>query len=391
VVEGVAIYFADRAEVRLRADAYRRREMEWTLLKQQAEQQLESLGLQTEQQQLLLDAAELKQKRTLKANEQAQSLYTFIQNRATNTALYQWLLAQMSTLYFQAYDSVLSLCLATEACWQYEIGDVETRFVPAGAWADNRYGLTAGESLALGLLQMESAYLMRDERRLELVKTVSLRRLLQVDQDAEGEEGWSSVIARLRENGSVDFQLTPSLFDHDYPGHYLRQLVQVTVSLPGVLGPYEDAHAVLRQLTSSYLLKADIGGCKYMYQQAQQLPGEHDDINPRFVVANPRISQQVAISSDREDPGLHTARWDDERYLPFEGTGAVSSWTLNFPRHGSAQQQALFDGLQDIILHLRYRSMDGGQSFAEEVKALSAETLGDGARHLGREVILQRV
>jgi len=391
VVEGVAIYFADRAEIRLRADAHRRREREWALLKQQAEQQLESLGLQAEQQQLLLDAAELKQKRTLKANEQAQSLYRFIQNRATNTALYQWLLAQMSTLYFQAYDSVLSLCLATEACWQYEIGDAETHFISAGAWADNRHGLTAGESLALGLLQMESAYLMRDERRLELVKTVSLRRLLHDYQEAEGEAGWSSVIARLRENGAIDFQLTPSLFDRDYPGHYLRQLVQMSVSLPGVLGPYEDAHAVLRQLTSSYLLKADIGGCKYMYQQTQELPGEHDDVNPRFVVANPRISQQVAISGDREDPGLHTARWGDERYLPFEGTGAVSSWTLNFPRHGSAQQQALFDGLQDIILHLRYRSMDGGQSFAEEVKALSAETLGDGAGHLGREVTLQRV
>jgi hypothetical protein len=370
LLEGSAVYFSDSAEAQLRADAHERRRNEWAFLKDEAQKQVEALALQDELQQMLLRSAQLKRDRSRKSSEAAQALYAFIQNRATNAALYQWLGGQMATLYFQAYDAVFSLCLATEACWQYEIGDGDTRFIPVNAWQDNRHGLTAGESLGLGLMQMESAFLVRNERSLDLAKTVSLRRLLADYQTDESEAGWPSVIAQLRTSGTLDFALKPSLFDRDYPGHYLRQLEQVTLSLPGVLGPFENARAVLGQLTNSYLLKADLGGCKHMYQQANELPGEHDDVNPRFVIANPRSGQQIAISGDTEDSGLHTPLAGDERYLPFEGTGAVSSWTLTFARHECVTQQRMFDDLQDIIIHLRYRAMDGGKVFAGQVKAL---------------------
>jgi hypothetical protein len=370
LLEGSAVYFSDSAEAQLRADAHERRRNEWAFLKDEAQKQVEALALQDELQQMLLRSAQLKRDRSRKSSEAAQALYAFIQNRATNAALYQWLGGQMATIYFQAYDAVFSLCLATEACWQYEIGDGDTRFIPVNAWQDNRHGLTAGESLGLGLMQMESAFLVRNERSLDLAKTVSLRRLLADYQTDESEAGWPSVIAQLRTSGTLDFALKPSLFDRDYPGHYLRQLEQVTLSLPGVLGPFENARAVLGQLTNSYLLKADLGGCKHMYQQANELPGEHDDVNPRFVIANPRSGQQIAISGDTEDSGLHTPLAGDERYLPFEGTGAVSSWTLTFARHECVTQQRMFDDLQDIIIHLRYRAMDGGKVFAGQVKAL---------------------
>ncbi|WP_341959302.1 neuraminidase-like domain-containing protein [Pseudomonas sp. RC10] len=368
LMEGVGMAFSDAAEVHLRADAQARRREEWTMLRDQARHHVEATERQIEQHRMQIASAQIKRERSAMARQHAQSMYAFMQNRATNAALHEWLLSQMSTLYFQAYDAVLSLCLAAEACWQYEIGEPQTTFIPLGAWVDNRHGLTAGESLNLGLLQMESAYLLRDERRLSLVKTVSLRRLLQQYPGEGGESDWAAVIARLRNAGALDFQLTPSLFDRDYPGHYLRQLAQVSVSLPGVLGPYENARLMLSQLSSSYLLKPDLGGSKYLYQQAHELEGEHDDVDPRFVVANPRLNQQVAISGDLEDSG--TSRRDDERYSPFEGTGAVSSWTLTFPRHASAHQQALFDGLQDIIVHVRYYAVDGGKPFAEAIKGL---------------------
>ncbi|QKF51873.1 neuraminidase-like domain-containing protein [Pseudomonas graminis] len=370
LLEGAAIYFSDSAEAQMRADARERRRTEWAFLKDEAQKQVEALALQDELQQMLIRSAQLKRNRSRKSSEAAQALYAFIQNRATNAALYQWLGGQMATLYFQAYDAVFSLCLATEACWQYEIGDGNTRFIPVNTWQDNRHGLTAGESLGLGLMQMESAFLVRNERSLDLAKTVSLRRLLADYQTDGNEAGWPSVIAQLRTSGTLDFALKPSLFDRDYPGHYLRQLEQVTLSLSGVLGPFENARAVLGQLTNSYLLKADLGGCKHMYQQANELPGEHDDVNPGFVIANPRSGQQIAISGDTEDSGLHTPLAGDERYLPFEGTGAVSSWTLTFARHECVTQQRMFDDLQDIIIHLRYRARDGGKVFAEQVKAL---------------------
>ncbi|KMW72343.1 hypothetical protein TI10_15390 [Photorhabdus luminescens subsp. luminescens] len=63
--------------------------------------------------------------------------------------------------------------------------------------------------------------------------------------------------------------------------------------------------------------------------------------------------------------------FDDDRYLPFEGTGAISTWTLEFP------DQSVIDvlipniytsQLKDIQIHLHYTALDGGKSFASEVK-----------------------
>lgn len=370
ITQGIGALMMDSADVHMRADACERRRQEWQFLKDQAQAQFDALGDQAGQQALVNTSAKSKRLRSQMAREQAHSLYAFIEKRDTNAALYLWLLGQMSVLYFQAYDAVLSLCLAAEGCWQYEIGDGDTRFIPVNPWADNRHGLSSGESLSLGLLQMESAFLVRHERRLELVKTVSLRQLLQDDSGLSDQTGWEAVLSSLRSTGAIEFVLKPSLFDQDYPGHYLRQLVQVSLSFPGLLGPYENSRAVLSQLASSYLLKPDLGGCKYMYQQANELPTHDDDITPRFVIANPRLGQQVAVSGDSDDPGLHFAQMGDERYLPFEGTGAVSTWMLNFPRHASAQQQEVFECLNDIVVHVRYRALDGGKPFAAQVKVL---------------------
>jgi hypothetical protein len=380
IAEGVATVLYEQAQQQLTSDMQNRRREEWQHLARQAAMEIEALDGQIEAQEVALASATTSLKQASKAREQAQALYAFIKGRPTGAGLYQWLLSQMSTLYFQAYDAVLSLCLSTEACWQYEIGDRDTRFISTTAWADNRFGLTAGETLRLGLLQMESAFLSRHERRLELTKTVSLKTLLEhyeptdtLSTDAQ-QTGWAAVVETLRSQGEISFQLNASTFDKDYPGHYLRQLVRVSVSLPVVLPPYQDIRAILSQQSSRYLLKPQIGNVKYLYQQAGELPdGNDDDLRQDQIVANPRANQQIGISTGVDDHGVFTLDFGDERYLPFEGTGAISHWTLRFPNHESDEQQAVFDTLTDVILHIRYLAVDGGKAFAAEVEALVSE------------------
>lgn len=370
VADGLWVGLTDSAQALLRSDARMRRRQEWSFLLSQANQELVALGEQVQQQTLLETSAKRQKKRAQKGREQAQELYAFIENRGTNAALYQWLLGQMSTLYFQAYDAVLAMCLGAQACWQYETGDGDTRFIPVNTWVDNQYGLTAGESLSLALIQMETAFLARNTRRLELVKTVSLRVLLKDFEGSGGQSGWAGVIATLLSTGQLSFALKPSLFDRDYPGHYLRQLMGISVSLPSVLGPFEDARMTLTQTSSSYLLKPDISGCKFMYQQAQELADGDDNVSPRFVIANPRVRQQIAISAGIQDSGSHTPSPAEERYRAFEGTGAVSSWSLQLPRHDNARQQAMLNDLQDIIVHVSYMAVDGGAAFSTQVREL---------------------
>ncbi|KIH85085.1 neuraminidase-like domain-containing protein [Pseudomonas batumici] len=314
-----------------RVEGYRRRHEEWMLARDQAvleiaqiEAQLKVLDEQNEATRLQLLQAEA-------ALEQARVSHAFLSKRFSNTQLYQWLIGQFATFYYQMYDATLSLCLAAQAGWQYEIADFVTTFIQTGGWNDSYRGLGAGESLKVNLLRMESEYLKRHERKLEMTKTLSLRELNAKDPTSTINLPWEDLQDRLEEDGSVAFELTQALFDNDYPGHYLRRIKRISVSLPVLLGPYEDIRAELTQIYSKVQLSATVDA---------------------VVRENLRASQQIALSGGLNDDGMFVLNFDDERYLPFEGTGAVSRWALVFPRP-DLQREAL-KSLTDIIVHVQY-------------------------------------
>lgn len=344
---------------------YLRRSEEWEFAEAQANSELMVIKEQLTAQEHTLNAARASLAQTQKANEQAQEIYSFYKTRATNVELYRWLLSQMATLYFQAYDAVVGLCLSAEASWQYEMGDFDTQVIRPNVWMDHRHGLSAGESMLLDLLRLERMFLERNERRLELTKTISLRQLFERGEFTPART-WDSVIADL-EKGKLDFEFSQRLFDSDYPGHYCRQITSVELSLPVVLGPYQDVRAVLTQIASTTVHKADIDSLEYLYGDRNQMP-------PPGILLNPRSNQQVGISHGLQDSGLFQLMFGDERYLPFEGTGAVSHWRLELPRAATSDDQVkLIESLTDIIVQVRYLAKVGGTAYTEAV----LDKLGD--------------
>ncbi|MDP9656802.1 UNVERIFIED_ORG: hypothetical protein J2W87_004747 [Pseudomonas putida] len=350
----------ETSEMSQRASSYLRRVEEWSFAEAQANSELRVIDEQLKAHDYTLKAARASLEQTQKANEQAQELYSFYKTRATNVELYRWLLSQMATLYFQAYDAVVGLCLSAEASWQYEMGDFDTRVIRPNVWMDNRHGLSAGESMLLDLMRLERDFLNRNERRLELTKTISLRQLFEKGQFTPAKT-WTEVLIELNK-GKLDFELSQRLFDSDYPGHYCRQITTVALSLPVVLGPYQDVRATLTQTGSTTVLKANVDSLDYLYGDGNQMP-------PVDILLNLRSHQQVGISSGLDDAGLHQLMFGDERYLPFEGTGAVSRWQLHFPRHTSVQQKALIESLTDIIVQVRYLAKAGGTAYTDAVIA----------------------
>ena len=343
-------------EIAQRSAFYARRGQEWSFAEAQANSELEMVTQQLTAHQHTLNAAKASLAQTVKANQQAQELYSFYKTRATNVELYRWLLSQMATLYFQAYDAVVGLCLSAEASWQYEMGDFDTRVIRPNVWMDNRHGLSAGESMQLDLMRLERDFLNRNERRLELTKTISLRQLF---EKGSTPRTWETVLTELGK-GKLDFELSQKLFDSDYPGHFCRQITTVAVSLPVVLGPYQDVRATLTQTSSTTVLKANVDSLDYLYGNGDQMP-------PPDILLNLRSHQQVGISHGVDDTGLHQLTFGDERYLPFEGTGVVSKWQLQLPRHKSAKQQAVIKNLPDIIVQVRYLAKAGGTAYTDAV------------------------
>jgi hypothetical protein len=98
---------------------------------------------------------------------------------------------------------------------------------------------------------------------------------------------------------------------------------------------------------------------------------------PATLRSNWWVNQQVAISRGTDDAGLFTLDFNDPRYLPFEGTGAVSTWRLSLPL---ATNRFDFQGISDVVVKLRYTARDGGARFRQEVTALEPLRRYDGSR-----------
>ncbi|KPW48433.1 putative Insecticidal toxin protein, partial [Pseudomonas syringae pv. berberidis] len=315
-----------------RAESFRRRLQEWEHARDQALLESEQITLQLTVHDAQTRVTALQLRQAQEAKKQAETVYAFLNKRFTNSQLYQWLNGQFSTFYYQAYDATFSLCLATQASWQYEIADYSASFIQPAAWKDAWRGLTAGEALKLNLLRMDAAYMARNERKMEIVKTVSVRQLPITEGDGAGiNHGWDAVVERLAQDGIAEFEITRAMLDEDYPGHYLRRIKRISVSLPATVGPYQDIRATLTQSYSAVQMDAQPDGP---------------------LKENMRASQQIALSTGVDDDGLFVFNFDDERYLPFEGTGAISRWTLSFSN--PAAQRDMINSITDIIVHMRY-------------------------------------
>jgi len=313
-----------------RTEIFRRRLQEWENARDQARLESAQITAQLAVHDAQTRVTALQLRQAQEAKKQAETVYAFLNKRFTNSQLYQWLNGQFSTFYYQAYDATFSLCLATQACWQYEIADYSTTFIQPATWKDAWRGLTAGEALKLNLLRMDAAYLARHDRKLEIIKTVSVKQLPASTEENPGiNPGWDAVVTRLADEGIAEFEITRAMLDADYPGHYLRRIKRVSVSLPVTVGPYQDIRATLTQSYNAVQMSAQADGP---------------------LKENLRASQQIAVSTGIDDDGMFVFNFDDERYLPFEGTGAISRWALQF----SDGQADMIASITDIIVHLRY-------------------------------------
>ncbi|APV39203.1 hypothetical protein PFAS1_07535 [Pseudomonas frederiksbergensis] len=320
---------------------FARRREEWVSNVNQARLELTQITAQIAQctEQEKVTRLQLKQAET--ALSHARDNHDFLRKRFTNKQLYQWLNNQFSALYEQAYEVALDLCLAAEACWQYECADYTRRFIQPGKWNSTYRGLSAGESLKSRLVTMQAEFLKANRRDLEITKNVSLRALRDKDKTSKINRTWEQIHTTLMEQGSCDFELTHKMFEDDWKGqgHYLRRIKTLSVTIPGIVSPYENIRATLTQTSSSMYLSTDTKGPS---------------------IKDPRVKQQVALSTGDDDSGLFTLNLLDERYLPFEYTGAVSTWRLTFPNHTA--QKAMLESLSDIIVHVKYTAKRPGVS-----------------------------
>jgi hypothetical protein len=121
----------------------------------------------------------------------------------------------------------------------------------------------------------------------------------------------------------------------------------------------------LQQTSNQVVLKSDgaINAIKHLVS-----PGEEEQPETDLLRVNWKPNQEIAISRSDQDSGLFELSFGDERYLPFEGTGAVSTWELNLPQ---ATNRFDISTISDVIIHLDYTALNGGAALSGQVKNLN--------------------
>jgi len=259
--------------------------------------------------------------------------------KATNKALYTWMKREVKGLYGQFFQFAFDVARKAERALQHELGNTELTYLKYGYLA-GKEGLLAGEKMHLDIKRMEMAYHELNQREYELTKHISLLQLAPAQ------------LLALRMNGSCTVTLPETLFDLDGPGHYFRRIRTVSVSIPCVTGPYASVNCTLT------LTKSSIRRSPVLTDGAYARDGAED---ARFSDHFGSL-QSIVTSSAQNDSGMFETNLRDERYLPFEYSGAVSEWRLELPAPGQDDpRQFDYTTISDVIIHMRYTARQAGQ------------------------------
>ncbi len=333
--------------------SYQRRIDEWVATGNQTTKELQEIGRRLISSLINEQALKKDYENHQVLREQAQAIEDFLkQEKFTTEEMYLWMQGELSKVYYDAYKLAHDTAKKAEVTLKHELmrNELNEReFVKFNYWDAGRKGLLSGEALVLDLKRMELAYHENNKREFEITKHVSVKRLN------------PAALLKLKATGSCSIDLPEWLYDLDCPGHYMRRIKSVSISIPCIAGPYTSVNCTLSLQKSSLRTSALLSDGVYERQE--------EDI--RFT-DNFGAIQSIVTSNAQNDSGMFNLNLDDQRFLPFENAGAISSWTLDLP---DDFRQFDYMTIADVILHVRYTARQGGEFLKTGAGTYIAEAL----------------
>lgn len=325
--------------------SYIRREQDWTLQANLAAKEVQQLERQILMAGIRIQVAEKDLENHSRQIENAEQIENYISTKFTNLELYNWMKEQLISLHKQSFDLAHKLASQAEMAFQFEKGGLNNTYITYDYSGNSKFGLLAGEKLQLALRQLEIAYQEKNTREFELTKHISLRRLSPLQ------------LLQLKASGKItDLQIPEWIFDLDCPGHYNRKIKRVGISIPAIAGPYTNVSCTLA-LKSSYIrINPDL---------------DSSSLGEAYGAVN-----SIVTSTAQNDDGMFETNFRDERYLPFEGAGVISTWDLELPGF----KQFDYNSISDIIIHISYTAEEN-EAFTtiimDKIKEELADYMGD--------------
>ena len=364
VAQIVASYETDQAGIAARTAGYQRRADEWMFQANLPRCELMTIGRQIIAS-LIAEQVAYHDYLTVKTQvQQALDIQAFLQSKFTSQVFYSWMQSEISGLYYQYYRFACDTARKAEQTMKQELMRPEldqTQFIQFNYWDSGHQGLLSGEALYLDIKRMEMAYHDNNKRELEMTRHVSLRRLDPI------------ALLTLRITGSCTVTIPEWLYDLDCPGIYMRRIKAVALSIPSVVGPYTSINCTLSLQSSSVRVSPLLANGTY----GRNLTQDDDRFVDYF-----GSTDVIVTSGGSNDSGMFETNLRDDRFLPFEGAGAISTWNLSLP----GQLRAFdYSTISDVILHLRYTGREAGDplgSKATSELAAMLDTQGNSSQAL---------
>jgi hypothetical protein len=320
---------------------YDRREEEWELQIELAEQEMKQINKQILGA-LIREEITVKEKDILDLQiENSKQTDAYMRNKYTNQELYSWFIGQLSAVYFQTYKMAYDMAKQAEKAFRFELGIESSNYIQFGYWDNLKKGLLVGEKLHHDLNRLDLAYLEKNKRDYEITKHISVSLIN------------PTALLKLKETGICEFDIPELLFDLDHAGHYFRRIKSISITIPCIVGPYTSVSGKLT-LLKNRVRKNGNSQAAYAYTGIEDTNFIHNLIG----------MQSVATSQAQGDSGMFELNFRDDRYLPFEGAGAVSTWRLELPTEFHAFD---YNTISDVILHMHYTARDGGNALKQTV------------------------
>lgn len=303
---------------------YDRRTKEWEQQETIALAELDEIDKQIAAAEIRRDVAEHAIRIQKQSEGHLDELHAFYKDKFTNMELFSWLVQQTQPLHREAYNNAYAIAKLAEQAYRFERDDDTTPLLSGNYWDSSKAGLLAGARLSVELQAMEQRFLESNHRDMEIDQSFSLS---QIDPAA---------LVRLKQDGECDFTIPKLYFDLFYPGQFFRKIRSARLTIPCIAGAYTNVSATLT-LNSS---------------EIRRKPSE----DPIPVPAS--RSTTIATSTAQNDAGVFELSFRDERYMPFEGAGAINSeWRIQLPKNF---RQFSYDSINDVILHISYTAKYDG-------------------------------
>jgi hypothetical protein len=318
--------------------SFERRNQEWQYDLALARQDVQTGELQITVAQDQLGVANQEQVIATLQADHARTLVDFLANKFLNADLYEWMASVLEQVYRFFLQQATQLARLAELQLAFERQEPPASIIKADYWERPTTDLTpdvgastTGTNSVRGLTG--SARLLRDVYELDQYAFAKNQRKQQLSETFSLAELDPFAFQVFRQSGRLPFATPMSLFDRRFPGHYLRLIKRVRVSVVALIPPTMGIRASLSSVGPT---RVTIGPDVFRTVTIQRDP------------------QLVAYTSPANATGLFDLDAQPELLVPFEGLGVDGQWVFELPLSANPFD---FDAIADVLITFDYTSL----------------------------------